>query len=361
MSALVTTAGLRDANALTQTDEAVLKAFYPRVARHNMAPAWLVYKNYFPPEPAPALVPAHWSYNAVLPYLLEAAQLISAEQAERRVLMFENPGMPGQARITRTMAGALQLILPGECAPAHRHSASAFRLILEGEGGALTTVDGEQTWMRPGDLVITPSWAWHDHSNPGERNVIWFDGLDVHLVNFLDAAFFEVHPQREQPVRRAANVSCADVAHNLLPLERSFNTRHSPICNYPYARTREALDVVARTSEPDPWHGFKMKYVNPLTGGWVMPTIATTIQLLPKGYHTAPYRSTEAAVLIVLEGSGESKIAETRFAWRERDVLVVPNWAFHEISAETDAVLFSYSERAAQETLGLFREEKSSP
>ena len=361
MSASTTVSGVRQADALAKIDESALRAYYPRVAGLGLVPAWLLYKGLFPPYPTPATLPAHWSYEKVSPCLNEAGRLISPEHAERRVLMFENPGLPGQGQITGTMSGALQLILPGERAPAHRHAAAAFRFVLEGHGGAVTTVEGQQVQMFPGDLVVTPSWAWHDHISASDTSAVWFDGLDVYLVNFLCANFFEIHAERQQPVDRSAVISGADFSHNLLPVEHEHDRQLSPIRSYPYARSREALDVLSRTSRPDPWHGFRMKYANPLSGGWVMPTIATTIQFLPRGYHTAPYRSTEAAVFIVVEGQGESKIADSRFAWREHDVLVVPNWAFHEIRADTDAVLFSYSERAALESLGLFREEKCKP
>jgi hypothetical protein len=61
----------------------------------------------------------------------------------------------------------MRLLLPGEIAPSHRHTASAILLIVEGRG-AYTSVDGERTPMEPGDFVITPSWTSHDHGNPGD-------------------------------------------------------------------------------------------------------------------------------------------------------------------------------------------------
>ena len=111
--------------------------------------------------------------GAPVPYG-EACGLISTEEAERRVLVFENPGLPGQSRITQSLFGGLQIILPGEIAPAHRHTASALRFILEGKD-AYTAVGGERTMMEPGDFVITPSMTWHDHGNVGKEPMVWLD------------------------------------------------------------------------------------------------------------------------------------------------------------------------------------------
>ena len=82
--------------------------------------------------------------------------------------MLENPALRGQSCITQSLYAGLQLILPGEVAPSHRHTQSALRFVVDGEG-AYTAVDGERTTMRPGDFIITPSWTWHDHGNTGDR------------------------------------------------------------------------------------------------------------------------------------------------------------------------------------------------
>ena len=120
-------------------------------------------------------------------YCLKSGELLTAEEAERRALVLENPSFPGQSRTTSTMYAAIQLIMPGETAPAHRHAASALRFMIEGEG-AFTVVGGERTTMRQGDFVITPAWAFHDHGNAGKEPCAWLDGLDIHVVSF-----FEIH------------------------------------------------------------------------------------------------------------------------------------------------------------------------
>ena len=154
--------------------------------------------------PAPRCVPAHWRYADVRPYVMEACGLISTEEAERRVMVLENPGLPGQSRITQSLFCGLQIILPGEVAPAHRHVASALRFIIEGKD-AYTAVGGERTMMQPGDFVITPSMTWHDHGNLGDAPMVWLDGLDMHIVNLFDASFREGYPGKVHPTEPMLN------------------------------------------------------------------------------------------------------------------------------------------------------------
>ena len=145
--------------------------------------------------------PTIWRYEELRPLLMEAGRLITAEEAERRVVMLVNPGLHGASRITQSLYAGLQLILPGEVARTHRHTAAALRLVVEGQG-AYTAVDGERTTMHPGDFILTPSWTYHDHGNPGDTPVVWMDGLDIPIVNMFDSGFAEHHPDTMQPVSR---------------------------------------------------------------------------------------------------------------------------------------------------------------
>lgn len=331
--------------------------FYERAAGQQLAPLWRVLHGLVTDVPAPRCVPAHWRYADVRPYVMESCGLISTEEAERRVLVLENPGLPGQSRITQSLFCGLQVILPGEIAPAHRHVASALRFIIEGKD-AYTAVGGERTMMAPGDFVITPSMAWHDHGNLGTGPMVWLDGLDMHIVNMLDASFREGYPGKVHPGSRPEGASMAEAGSNLLPVDQEYGTQTSPIFNYPYGRTREALEKIARYRAINAWHGHKMRYVNPVNGGWAMPTMATWMQLLPQGFETRPYRSTDSTIFVVVEGSGSSTVGGQVFDWQAHDVFVVPSWVPCTHKALGDAVLFSYSDRAVQEKLDLLREEK---
>ncbi len=331
--------------------------FYDRASKQNLAPLWRVLGGLVTEVPRSPVVPAHWAYDDVRPYLLEACDLISTEEAERRVLVFENPGLPGQSRITTSLFAGYQIILPGEIAPAHRHVASALRFIIEGKD-AYTAVAGERTMMEPGDFVITPSWTWHDHGNESDAPMVWIDGLDMHIVNLLSASFREGYPGQVHPIMRPEGSAMGEAGFNLVPIDFKPSSQTSPIFNYPYRMTREAIDRVARTRDPDACHAFKMVYINPVNGGPAMPTITTAMQLIPKGFSTLPYRSTAGTVYSVVEGYGSSSVGEKAFALKPKDLFVVPSWTSFQIKAESDLILFSYSDRIVQEKLDLFKEKR---
>jgi gentisate 1,2-dioxygenase len=213
--------------------------------------------------------------------------------------------------------------------------------------------------MRPGDFVLTPNWTWHDHGNDSEEPMVWLDGLDIPLVQFLDAGFAETGDADSQSLSRPEGDALARYAGNLLPIDWKLDTKNSPVLNYPYVRTRESLETISRNGEVDACHGHKLRYVNPATGGSPMPTIGTFIQLLPAGFQSRCYRSTDSTVYSVVEGTGESTIGGRKITWKPRDIFVAPSWAWQEHHSDGDAVLFSFSDRPVQQALGLWREERS--
>ena len=332
-------------------------AFYERIDPQHMAPLWTRLKSLVPAEPTPVGVPHRWRYADVRPYVLESARHISAKEAERRVLILENPGLRGTSQVTNTLYAGLQLIMPGEVAPAHRHTQSALRFIVEGSG-AYTAVEGEKTLMAPGDFVITPSWTWHHHGNESGEPMVWLDGLDIPMAMYFGATFREDHREDEAPVTRPVGDSLARYGSGLLPVGWARATLNSPVFSYPWSRTREALHAASRGAAPDPHTGHLMRYTNPADGGWAMPTMATMVRLLPAGFATRPYRSSDAAVFAVVEGGGRVEVEGESFDLAPRDVFVVPGWMRHTLHAAADLALFSYSDRAAQEKLGLFREQR---
>ena len=332
--------------------------FYGRMDRDNLAPLWEVLHALVPPQPQSPCKPGYWNYQAIRPYIEEAGRAITAKEAVRRVLVLENPGMRGRSCITRSLFCGLQLILPGEIAPSHRHTQSALRFIVEGSG-AYTAVNGERTTMRPGDFIITPSWTWHDHGNPGNEPVVWMDGLDIPMLAFFDAQFAESYPEDVQPVTAREGTSMARYGSNLAPLDPvSPFGKTSPIFSYPYARSREALAALAKNGGPDACHGWKMQFINPLSGGPAMPTIGAFIQLLPKGFRSSACRSTDGTVYSVAEGTGKVKIGHQSFAFGPRDTFVAPSWHPVGVEAAEECVLFSYSDRPAQLSLGIWREQR---
>ena len=318
----------------TRDLEAQRAEFYERIAPRSMAPLWTRLKALVPREPTPVGVPHCWRYEEVRPYVMESARHISAQEAERRVLILENPALQGSSQITGTLYAGLQLIMPGEVAPRHRHTQTALRFVIEGRG-AYTAVNGKQVAMEPGDFVITPSWMWHEHGNDSAAPMVWLDGLDIPMVAHFNSTFREDDAPASSPP-----------------------SGPGPVFSYPWSQARETLAAMARAGEPDAHLGYLMPYRNPADGGWAMPTMATMLRLLPAGFSTKPYRSSDGMVFVAVEGRGHVEVAGQRFDLAPHDVFVVPGWMASTLHAAEELVLFSFSDRVAQEKLGFFREQR---
>ncbi len=347
------------------TEDGVLAAptlqrrrYYERLDQVSAAPLWERLHVLVRKTPESAAIAAHWSYDDVMrPLLLEAGEVISAQEAERRVLILENPTLRGASSATQTLYAGLQLVLPGEIAPTHRHTQSALRLIIEGEG-AYTNVEGEKILMSPGDLILTPSWSWHDHGNETDSPIVWLDGLDIPLVQFLDASFSETGEKASQVLSKPIGFNNARFGENMVPVAVSPPERSGALLNYKYTKSRAALMAYANGVAIDVCHGYKMQYTNSTDGGHVMPTIGAFLQFLPEGFCSRPCRQTDGAVYSVVEGDGEALIGGTLVRWKPRDVFVVPSWVALTLRASEDAVLFSFSDRPVHEKLGLLRESR---
>lgn len=246
------------------------QAFYDTIDPESLRALWSVMSNIITVEPKSDCVPFKWSYDTVRARLMEAAELITAKEAERRVLILENPGLKGSSKVTTSLYCGIQCVMPGEVAPAHRHSQSALRFVLESSGG-FTAVGGEKTTMNYGDFIITPNWEWHDHGNDTPDPIFWLDGLDVPVVQFFDASFAEHLGEDQQEITKPQGDSTARYGANMMPLGYETTKPTSPIFNYPYERSREALQAMRARDEWDPAHGLKMRYANPSTAAGRCP------------------------------------------------------------------------------------------
>jgi gentisate 1,2-dioxygenase len=350
-------AGSEDAQPSAERSE-----YYQRAAREHLTPLWEFFKDWFTATPRVRSAPHVWRYRALRSLILESADLIDPEEAERRVLVLENPGLEGKRLITESLYAGLQLIMPGEVAPCHRHSPAALRFILEGHG-AFTSVNGEKAYMESGDFIVTPSWTWHEHGHEGEGPTVWLDVLDVAVIHVFNATFTEHFPGKSYPRSPPPGDSSYRFGMNMLPVGFKRQNEASPIFKYPYSRSREVLEKLKRYGEPDPSHGLKMTYIDPTTGGPAIPTISTAIQLVPAGFETRSYRTTAGTVFCVVEGRGEVVIGagegQRRFSYEPWDILVVPSWEPFVIRASSESVLFSASDEAMQRKLGFWREQRS--
>ena len=331
------------------------EAYYERISNRGLTPAWERLHKLIGHEPTSQCTPAIWRFADVKAMILEAGDLISAEEAERRVLLLENPGLPGKSSITRTLLAGLQLIMPGEIAAGHRHTASAIRFILDGDS-AYTTVEGERTYMSPGDFVLTPNWTSHDHGNSTDQPMIWLDVLDVPMINYFETMFCERFDHEIQQVRHQSGDSLCLFGSGVLPDGVSTRCEHSPVINYTYARTRPILKRLMQTGRVDARHGARVRYSNPTSGGWAMPTMGAQLAMFPAGFKGQDYRATDGTIFVCVEGAGTTKIGDKDFEWGRGDIFVAPPWQPYAHSAETECVLFSISDRPAQEALGIWRE-----
>jgi len=336
--------------------EAMREAYYTRIAKHSMAPLWKVMNVLVPDEPVTRCVPAIWHFDDVKSLVMEAGGLITAEEAERRVLMLQNPGLQGEPRITNTLFAGIQMIMPGEIAPAHRHVSSAIRFVLDGEG-AYTAVEGEKAFMSPGDFVITANWAPHDHGNPSDKPMLWLDVLDAPAINFFETSFGEDFPTPTQPTTREDGDSLSFYGSGVLP-DGAPALKRTPVINYTYARTRPIIERMLRAGDLDKRHGARVHYANPINGGPVLPTMGAGLAMLPEGFRGEPYRATDGTVFACAEGRGSTNVEGHVLEWGPNDVFVVPPWKRYAHTAAKQSVLFSISDRPAQEALGIWREEK---
>ena len=337
-----------------------LESYYKGLESFSVGPLWEVQTRALVPEPTSKALPHIWRWKELRPQALRAGKLVGTEQATRRVLMLLNPGLDGRIATTNSLFSGLQVVMPGEVAPAHRHTPAALRFIVESDGG-YTTVDGERIPMMPGDLVLTPNWTWHDHGNDTNNPMIWLDGLDLPLVHLLEAVFLEPYPEDVQPVTQPVDTSFTKYGSGALkPTFETPTSAHSPLMHYPWQQAKDMLERLAVSVEGSPYDGIVLEYTNPNTGGPVMPTIACHIQLLRPGQRTKAHRHTPSTIYYVVEGNGASIIGGERFEWEAKDVFCVPGWAYHEHmnDSTTDAaVLFSFTDSPVLRSLNLLREQ----
>jgi gentisate 1,2-dioxygenase len=342
-----------------RSTDSLREAFHQRMHANNMYGLWEL-ASQMTPHPQPKMVAHMWPWSTLEPLITESTSAVPVGD-ERRALQLFNPGLSGRWATTNNLIAAVQVLLPGEVARAHRHTPTAIRFIIEGNG-AYTAVDGERVYMEPGDLILTPSWSWHDHGNETKQRIVWMDGLDIPLIASLEAMFFQFYSATQVPASRPPNASKAMYGLGQLnPTWKKETSKTSPLLLYSWKQTWEALDSL-RAHEGSPFDGIALEYRHPQTGGSVMPTMACWAQLLRPSEHTKAHRHTGSAVYYVVKGEGATVIDGKQFNWRKGDIIALPPWAIHEhanSSAKEDAVLFSIQDAPVLNALGLFYEEES--
>ena len=328
------------------------RQYYETAGRVQVKPGWLQGEG----QPMPEMEPYLWRWAEVEPLVMKSGELVTPDRdVERRTLRLATPGL--DRGTTHTITAALQLLLPGENAPAHRHTPTAIRWVLKGTG-AYTTVEGDKCYMEPGDLVLTPSWTWHDHNNEGEEPMVWLDGLDVPLVRYLRANFYEAYPEDQQPIVGVAESERKFASGALRPAWEEPSAPYSALWHYKWDKTHEALHQLAEV-DASPFDDVAMEFSDPMTGGPVLRTMTCWAQMIRPGIATRAHRQTSCAVYQVYKGEGHSVIDGKRFDWTEGDFFVVPPWVWHEHTNNSgdEAILFSIQDIPIMKQMALYREE----
>lgn len=299
-------------------------------------------------------VAAHlWPWVHIYDGLMKARELVNMEMAERRTLRLSNPAGDGWA--TPTVHMSVQLVRPGEVAKAHRHSLTALRFIVQGNG-ACTTVDGERFVMSPGDLILTPNWSWHDHYNGTQDDVVWLDGHDGPLVKALEVNRVHMFEKKQQPVEAVADFAYYKYGH-ARPYEDTVKFPDPPF-KYRWEETYRSLKSLA-LGVGDPYDGVLLRYANPRNNGPTFRTIGCQIQMLREREKTKQHRHSSHTIYHAFRGAGRTAVGDNVLEWNQGDCFTVPSWEWHmhENAANDEAILFSITDRPLKEALGFYWED----
>ena len=307
-------------------NDAKLQALYASIYGLHMEGGWHRKAPALWPQPRENFHPNLWRYADVKPILEVAGGLVDHHLADRRNLTMTNPVEGNLYSTVRTLVAAYQSIKPGEKAESHRHTPNALRIILEGHGTS-TVVNGTRLEMRPGDVLLTPSWNWHSHEAVGPDDCFWVDVLDVPLVHLLEPMFFERHPDKFEAVTEEATQS---------PLALRWDD------------SLRRLDAAGA-----PAHGMAAREIE--LGAPALKTMAVQVQRLPAGFTSATHRTTANAVFTVIEGEGCTRADGAEMHWKRGDVFALPAWRAYRHTVTHDAHLVRVSDEPVLRAFDLLR------
>jgi gentisate 1,2-dioxygenase len=252
----------------------------------------------------------------------------------------------------------MQLLLPGEWAPSHRHTPNAVRMVVEGEG-AWTTVDGEKCPMSRGDLILTPTGLWHEHGHDGDQPVIWLDVLDLPLVYYMEASY---HVNGERQTQLPGRGDRAYTRGGVLPTPVfTRSQKRYPMLRYPWADARTALLALAE-DRPD-LDAVQVSYVNPETGEDAENILGFYALMLRPGQTLRLPARSPACVFHQIEGSAEVAVAHGQdgghqaFTLAGADTCCAPGYTpitLRNTSATEPAFLFVADESPLHRKLGVY-------
>lgn len=352
-------------------NEDEIERFDEELAEKNFQGQWTLEMRDEKPGDPP--LQAHvWDWESVHEMLMKSVDVISLEelpQGTRRNVGLVNPIYahdPDKNWSSKTIKASIQIVMPGEIAKAHRHTLTAFRFVIQGQGEAYSTVNGESFPMHDGDLVLTPRGTWHDHKNHSDNPVIWLDGLDIGFMQGLGATKVENYAADQQLADKPEGYHAAKygvLRSNTGQSEADGNPTPPPY-RYPWEEVESRLQTLAAEEERNPFEGYLLEYANPATGQ--PPTLASILcraQLLDGGMQTERHRHNTTELYHVVEGRGRTEVGDDVLAWTTGDTFIVPpnEWHAHRNDDDAaDAILFSLSDRPIFKAFNLYEEESES-
>ncbi|MET3508201.1 cupin domain-containing protein [Halalkalibacter oceani] len=342
-----------------------LEEFHEKLEQNNLGPLWSSIHKLNTIEPKAKPIPYLWKRELIERNLETAKELLQVgEEADRRAIFLINPGMKdlepvGWGGATQTLYAAVQAVKPGEVAPAHRHTTTACRFVMKGHG-AQGRVNGERVEFEPGDYLNTPTWAWHDHENTGEEEVLWMDCLDSPFTMYMNVCFTEFYPEKQQERLVPDDFNTKRYQGGMTRPIIDRQPKSAPLGRYKWELTKKGLDGLEQF-DPDPIDGFALEYINPTTGKDANNRIGARMQRLPAGFSGKAHRHVHSNVYHVFKGKGYTVMNGVRFDWSEGDFFVIPSWTWHEhvnIDQENEALLFSTNDLPIMEAFDFERVEE---
>ncbi|MFD1794924.1 cupin domain-containing protein [Paracoccus aurantiacus] len=343
-------------------DSAELRALYQGFKDNHLNPLWTQLGDLMPVHPRPKAVAHVWKWSTLYPLAKQSGDLVPVGRGgERRAIGLANPGLGGEAYVSPTLWCAIQYLGPRETAPEHRHAQNAFRFVVEGEG-VWTVVNGDPVRMSRGDFLLTPGWCFHGHHNDTDNPMAWIDGLDIPFSFQNDVGFFEFGADRvtDYATPRYSRGERLWCHPGLRPLSQLQDTVASPIGAYRWEFTDAALTqqlLLEDEGQPatvEQGHA-AVRYINPTTGGDVMPTIRAEFHRLREGTETPTRREVGSTVFQVFEGRGAVTMNGETTTLDTGDIFVIPSWVPWSLQAETQFDLFRFSDAPIMERLNFHR------
>ena len=320
----------------------------------------------FTNKPDPLAIPYMWKYSTTKKLLKEVAETLTVEESERRNATLVNPGLKDFVSLatTPTIYSSIQVLQPGDVAKSHHHTVDAFRFVIEApHEKAYSVVNGAKLPMRGGDLILTPNWAWHDHANEGDDDVIFVTGQNAVLVYWIGASFYEklhdFNGEDRQSIITTDEEIVSTFGEGIRPSYRKPGI-YNPLVYYPFNRVEKTLTMLAEKEKGSPCDGIIVDYVNPLDGGPAMPGMRISMRLIKPKTELDPVRKTENMIIVSFEGSLKIELIEEgkTFEMQPFNAAVIPSWTKYRIVNEENerALAFSYSDSPVFKSLSQYRE-----